>query len=190
MRAIRTFLRIACATILVGVLGTAIPALQEGHSSLLLAQSPSDRPDSVELEQFLFVQAPEQDNGKSGIVIIWLPQPLQKLCLGKTATQCSNIDYCIRTTNRESSQCRDIGVKLAHIPPYPPDTRPRRMLSVVLMYLAPTKFEQLQDFCKSAPKASLERISMSARIKARIRYTRKPDDDELYLLEVLAVPPF
>jgi hypothetical protein len=31
---------------------------------------------------------------------------------------------------------------------------------------------------------------MSARIKARIRFTRKPDFDELYLLEVLAVPPF
>jgi preprotein translocase subunit Sss1 len=58
------------------------------------------------------------------------------------------------------------------------------------MYLAPTKFEPLQDFYKSAPKASLERISMSARVKARIRFTRKPDDDEFTLLEVVAAPPF
>jgi preprotein translocase subunit Sss1 len=190
MRAIRTFLRVACATIVVCVLGTVIPAPHQGHASPLLAQSSADQPGSVELEQLLFVQAPEQDNGKGGIVVIWLPQPLQKLCLGKTASQCSNIDYCIRTTNRESSRCKNIGVNLAHISPYPPDTRPRRMMSIVLMYLAPTKFEQLQDFYKSAPKASLERISMSARVKARIRFTRKPDDDEFSLLEVLAGPPF
>jgi hypothetical protein len=157
----------------------------------LLAQSSSDHPGSVELEQLLFVQAPEQDNGKGGIVVIWLPQPLQKLCLGKTATQCSTIDYCIRTTNRESSQCKNIGVNLARIPAYPPDTRPRRKLSVMYFPLAPIKgFEQLKDFYKSAPKESLERISMSARIKTRIRFTRKTDDDDFDLLEVLAVPPF
>jgi hypothetical protein len=190
MKALRTFLRLACATILAGGLSAVIPTLHESHSTLLLAQSSSDHPGSVELEQFLFVQAPERDNGKGNIVVIWLPQPLQKLCLGKTATQCSTIDYCIRTTNRESSQCRNIGVNLARIPPYPPNTRPPRMLSVVLSSLEPTKFKQLQDFYQSAPKASLQRISMSARIKARIRFTRKPDFDELYLLEVLAVPPF
>ena len=190
MKALRTFLRLACATILAGGLSAAIPTLHESQSTLLLAQSSSDHPGSVELEQFLFVQAPERDNGKGNIVVIWLPQPLQKLCLGKTATQCSAIDYCIRTTNRESSQCRTIGVNLARIPPYPPDTRPPRMLSVVLSSLAPTKFRQLQVFYQSAPKASLQRISMSARIKARIRFTRKPDFAELYLLEVLAVPPF
>jgi hypothetical protein len=190
MRAIRTFLRNVCATILLGALSAALPTPIVGRSSLVLAQSPADHPGSVELEQFIFVQAPEHDNGKGGIVLIWLPQPLQKLCLGKTASQCSNIDYCIRTTNRESAQCRNVGVNLARISPYPPDTRPRRMMSVVLMYLAPTKFEPLQDFYKSAPKASLERISMSARVKARIRFTRKPDDDEFTLLEVVAAPPF
>jgi len=185
---LRTSLRIACLTILLGLLITPIPTSHARYSSLVLAQAPSAS-GCVELEQFLFVQAPEHDNGKGGIVLIWLPQPL-KLCLGKTHTQCANIDYCIRTTNRESSQCKNIGVDLARIPPYPPDTRPRRMMSLMLLYLTPTKFEPLQNFYKSAPKESLERISMSARIKARIRFTRKPDDDDFQLEEVLAVPPF
>ncbi len=192
--ALRTFLRITYLTILFGVLITAIPTPHARYSSLVLAQSQADQssvqPGSVELEQFLFVQAPEHDNGKGGMVLIWLPQPLLKLCLGKTHTQCATIDYCIRTTNRDSSQCKNIGVNLASIPPYPPGTRPRRMMSIFLMYLEPTKFEPLQDFYKSAPKASLERISMNARIKARIRFTRKPDDDDFQLEEVLAVPPF
>jgi len=190
MKALRTFLRLACATILAGGLGAAVQTQHGSGSALLLAQSPSDQAGSVELEQFLFVQAPEPDNGKGGIDIIWLPQPLERLCLGKTATQCATIDYCIRTTNRADSRCRNIGVDLARIPPYPPNTRPPRMMTVTLMYLSPTKFEQLQDFYRSAPRASLERISMSARIKARIRFTRKPGFDQLELLEVLAVPPF
>jgi hypothetical protein len=191
MKILRTFLRGACATILAGGFSAAIPTPHEGSSALLLAQSSSVHPVSVELEQFLFVQAPEPDNGKGNIVVIWLPQPLQKLCLGKTAAQCSTIDYCIRTTNRESSQCRNIGVNLVGIPPYPPDTRPRRKLSVVYFPEAPIKgLEQLRVFYKSAPKASLQRISIGARIKARIRFTRKTDDDDFDLLEVLALPPF
>lgn len=188
-KAIRTFLRLGCAAILAGALSAALPTQHESHSTLLLAQPPSGQ-GSVELEEFLFVQAPDFKNSNGAIVLIWLPQPLQRLCLGKTAKQCANIDFCIRTTNRESSQCRNIGVNLARIPPYPQGTRPRRMLSVVLMYLQPTKFEKLQDFYKSAPQASLERISMDARVKARIRFIRKPDDDDFNLLDVVAVPPF
>lgn len=189
MKAIRKSLRIVCGAIVACGLSGAGPAPGLGHSTLLLAQSPSDQ-SSVELEQLLFVQAPEQASVKGAIVVIWLPPPLQKLCLGKTASQCAKIDYCIRTTNRESSQCKNIGVNLASIPKYPPDTRPRRMLSLTLMYLQPTKYELLQHFYNSAPKASLERISMSARVKARIRFTRKPDDDDFDLLDVVAVPPF
>jgi hypothetical protein len=74
--------------------------------------------------------------------------------------------------------------------PYPPDTRPRRKLSVVYFPVAPIKgFEQLREFYKSAPKESLQRISMNARIKTRVRFTRKPDDDDFDLLEVLAMSP-
>src|SRR5579862_4367720 len=192
--ALRAFLRTACLTTLVAAFIIAIPTPRARSSSLLLAQSQADQssvqPGSVELEQFLFVQAPEHDNGKGGIALIWLPPPLLKLCLGKTHTQCATIDYCIRTTNRESAQCKNIGVNLARLPTYPPGTVPRRMMSIFLMYLQPDKFEPLQDFYKNAPKASLERISMSARVKARIRFTRKSDDDDFQLEDVLAVPPF
>ena len=198
-------LRVGCA-VLFGFALVAIPTSQESASAGMVAQATTGQPGSVDLEDFLFVQAPEPDfgghaggnpgghpgghTGGNPIVVVWLPQPLQRLCLGKTSKQCSTIDYCIRTTNRESSQCKNIGVNLAHIPPYPPNTRPRRMHSVVLSYLSPTKFKVLQDFYKSAPKASLERFTMSARVKARIRYTNKPDDDDLELLDVLAAPPF
>jgi hypothetical protein len=69
--------------------------------------------------------------------------------------------------------------------------RPSRQLSVIYYPIAPINgFDLLKDFYRSAPRASLERISMSARIKARIRFTRKADDDDFDLLEVLAVAPF
>jgi hypothetical protein len=189
MKTSRTLVRLGCA-ILFGFAIAAIPTSQESASAGMLAQAPTGQTGSVELEDFLFVQAPERDLGGHAIVVVWLPQPLLRLCLGKTSKQCSMIDYCIRTTNRESSQCKNIGVNLAHIPPYPPNTRPRRMHSVVFSYLSPTKFKVLQDFYKSAPKASLERFSMSARVKARIRYTNKPDDDDLEVLDVVAASPF
>jgi len=188
MKTSRTLLRLGCA-ILFGCAIVAMPTSRESASAGVLAQAPTGQAGSVELEELLFVQAPDWKNGK-GIVVVWLPQPLQRLCLGKTSKQCSTIDFCIRTTNRESSQCKNIGVNLARIPNYPPGTRPRRMHSVALMYLSPTKFKVLQDFYKSAPKASLERFSMSARVKARIRYTNKPDDDDLEVLDVVAKPPF
>ena len=146
---------------------------------------------SVELEEFLFVQDPKLDNGKGGIHVLWLPAPLVKYCLGKTAKQCANIDYCIRTTNRNSSQCKNLGVVLSRSPPYPAGIRPARQLSVVYFPLAPIKgMELLKQFYANAPKASLERLSMSARIKARIKFTRKADDDEFDVVEFLAVPPF
>ena len=186
---LHTCLHFASLAILAGAFVAALPILHHVRSSRALAQS-ADQPGSVELEEFLFVQAPEHDNGKGGIALIWLPPPLLKLCLGKTHTQCATIDYCIRTTNRESAQCKNIGVNLARLPTYPPGTVPRRMMSIFLMYLQPDKFGPLQDFYKNAPKASLERISMSARVKARIRFTRKSDDDDFQLEDVLAVPPF
>lgn len=190
MKILRPLLRVTCGSILACGLFAAVPG-SRNCSDVAFAQS-SDNTGSVELEQFLFVQAPYwDDKTKGGIVVVWLPQPLQKYCLGKTARQCSTIDYCIRTTNRGSSTCANLGVNLARIPPYPAGTRPRRQLSVVYYPRAPIKgMDQLQKFYQSAPKASLQRLSMSSRIKARIRFTRKPDDDDFDLLEVLAVPPF
>lgn len=146
---------------------------------------------SVELETTLFVQTLERRNGEDAIVVLWIPQPIQKLCLGKTEEQCAAIDYCIRTTNQDVARCRNLGIPISRLPSYPPEMRPRRQLSVVYFATAPTKgFATLQEFYHRAPKASLQRLSMNSRIKARIRFTRKPDDDDFDLLEVLAVAPF
>jgi len=154
------------------------------------AEQASGQTGSVELEQMLFVQAPENGIPKDGIHLIWLPEPLQKLCLGKTASRCATIDYCIRTTNRDDSRCRNLGVNLARIPNYPPGTRPARMISLTLFKIRDYNgngYGMLQSFYKSLPPASLNRLSMSARVKARIQFTRKPDDDDFNLLQILAV---
>jgi hypothetical protein len=159
--------------------------------SMAAAQAGSDQPASVELEQMLFVQAPENGIPKDGIQLIWLPEPLEKLCLGKTASKCATIDYCIRTTNRDDSRCRNLGINLARIRHYPPGTRPARMLSITLFRIRELKgngYGLLQDFYKSAPQASLQRISLDARVKARIQFIRKADDDDFNLLQILAVP--
>ncbi|HZB88335.1 MAG TPA: hypothetical protein VE291_06745, partial [Terracidiphilus sp.] len=100
------------------------------------------------------------------------------------------IDFCIRTTNRDAAQCRNIGVNLARIPKYPPGTVPRRMQSVTLSYLSPDKFPELQRFYRTAPPESLQQLSMSARVKARIRYTPSPNFDTVQVLDVIAVAPF
>jgi hypothetical protein len=160
--------------------------------SMAIAQTGSDQPASVELEQVLFVQAPENGIPKDGIHLIWLPEPLEKLCLGKTASKCATIDYCIRTTNRDDSRCRNLGINLARIPRYAPGTRPARMLSLTLFKIRELKgngYDLLQNFYKSAPKASLQRISLDTRVKARIQFIRRADDDDFNLLQILAVPP-
>ncbi|WP_109484944.1 hypothetical protein [Occallatibacter savannae] len=152
-------------------------------------QAPSQT-SSTELEEMLFVQAPENGIPKDGIHLIWLPEPLQKLCLGKTASRCATIDYCIRTTNSDDSRCRNLGVNLARIPNYPPGTRPARMISLTLFKIREYNgngYGKLQEFYKSLPPASLNRLSLNARVKARIQFTRKPDDDDFNLLQILAV---
>jgi len=64
------------------------------------AQASFPQDDSVELDQILFVQAPEHDNSNGGGMVAWIPEPIQRSCLCKTLTQCSAIDYCIRTTSK------------------------------------------------------------------------------------------
>lgn len=177
--------------ILAGLGQAQASALGPGRAANAIASS--DPTGSVEMEQMLFVQAPGPGGAKDGIVLVWLPEPLEKLCLGKTATRCATIDYCIRTTNRDVERCRNLGINLARIQPYPPDTRPRRMISMTMFKLRELNgngFGLLQKFYNSAPPASLQHLSMSARIKARIRFTRKPDDDDWELLQVIAAPPF
>jgi hypothetical protein len=151
----------------------------------------SDQAGAVEFEQTLFVQAPEHDNGRGIIHLYWIPNPLERLCMGKTGMQCAALDYCIRTTNPGSEQCRNIGIPRSRLPHYPPGMRPARVISIALIPPSTLKgFDQLQRFYKSQPTGLLMRLSPSVRIRARIRFTRTSGDDDFNLLEVLAVPPF
>ena len=164
---------------------SALPAMARPQSAGATPQQ-----GSTEMDAILFVQSLPMKNGHDAIDLVWVPQPIQRLCLGKTEQQCASIDYCIRTTNRDVSMCRNLGIPLSRLPSYPRDMVPRRQLSVVLMRLSPDHFTMLQDFFHRAPKASLEHLSLSARVKARVRFTRKPDDDDFDVLEILAVAPF
>src|SRR5512142_1999894 len=87
------------------------------------------RAQSTERDAILFVQTHPLKNGGEGIHLVWIPQPLQRVCLGKTAEQCADIDYCVRTTNRDVKTCHDLGIPLSRLPSYPPGMVPRRQLS-------------------------------------------------------------
>jgi hypothetical protein len=111
--------------------------------------------------------------------------------MGKTAQQCINIDYCVRTTNRDDSRCKNLGIGASRLPVYPHDMRPRRLVGVVYYPQAPIQgMEKLQGFYHSAPKSFFTHLSTGARIQARIRFTRSADDDDFDLLEVRSVSPF
>jgi hypothetical protein len=153
-----------------------------------LAQTPRPGESSLELEQSLFVQLPGGKSTPGGVQLVWIPEPLEKYCLGKTHQQCASMDFCIRTTTKNVAMCRNLAVDLAHLPAYPPDMRPRRMVSIGL-YLARMKgWDELQDYVARAPRDRLERFSQLARIKAKVRYTRTRDDDSFQVLEILSVP--
>jgi hypothetical protein len=156
-----------------------------------VAQSFFAQGDSTELEPVLFVQAPENDNGNGGIVVAWIPEPLLKFCLGKTLSQCSAMDFCIRTTTKIVSMCRNLAIPLSRLPSYPRGMTPRRVMSLSFYKLSPGgPYQPLVDIYKNLPSSSLERLSMDARIKARIRYTHSANDDSIQLEEVLATAPF
>jgi hypothetical protein len=151
---------------------------------------PAPLQSTSELEVSLFVQDPHPKSGKKGIEVVWIPQPILKYCLGKTTQECSTIDYCIRTTNKQVAMCKNLGADTAHFPAYPTDIPPRRVLSLTCLYpmTATTGCGRLMKFFESAPKGSLDRLSTHARIKARVKLTRSADDDQFELLEVLAAP--
>jgi hypothetical protein len=162
------------------------PALT--RTSVLASQAPQER--TSEMEASLFVQDPHFANGKKGVQVIWIPQPVQKYCLGKTHKECSTIDYCIRTTNKHAATCQNLGVDTARLPPYPADVSPRRVLSIVyfLPMASDNGFGRLAEFFENAPKSSLDHLSRNARIRARVKLTRSADDDQFELLEVLEAP--
>jgi hypothetical protein len=49
-------------------------------------------------------------------------------------------------------------------------------------------WEELQDYVARAPKDRLEHFSRMARIKAKVTFTRTPEDDGFRVLEILSVP--
>jgi hypothetical protein len=151
---------------------------------------PAPQQSTSELEVSLFVQDPHLKGGKRGIEVVWIPQPILKYCLGKTTQECSTIDYCIRTTNKQAAMCKNLAVDTARLPAYPADPPPRRVLSLTCLYpmTATTGCGSLMKFFESAPKGSLDHLSTRARIKARVKLTRTADDDQFELLEVLATP--
>jgi hypothetical protein len=143
------------------------------------------------LEVTLFVQTFPLKNDKLGLDVTWIPKPLQHYCLGKTSQQCATMDFCLRTTSPEIAMCKKLGSALTHMQRYPRDMIPRRMLSIAFLPPSTIKgFNILQQLAQSLPQNSLEHFSMDARIKARIQFTRRPDDDDFNLLEVLAASPF
>ena len=65
-------------------------------------------------------------------------------------------------------------------------TRPARVIGITYFPQAPIKgMEILQSFYASKPKSAFDTLSMSVRIKARIKFTRKPNDDDYDVLEFL-----
>lgn len=49
-------------------------------------------------------------------------------------------------------------------------------------------WEELKDYVARAPRDRLERFSQLARVKAKVTFTRTPDDDDFRVLEILSVP--
>jgi hypothetical protein len=153
----------------------------------------------TELEDYLFILNPAGKNISKGIVLVSIPQPIQKICVGKTHEQCATIDYCIRTTNPQAAMCQNLGVDLApgldlkKLRPYPAAMRPKRMYSITFFKIVgdgPVKgWPALQAFYDSQPQETFDRFSMAARVKARIKVTPKTNDDDFQILEILAAPP-
>ncbi len=154
-----------------------------------VAQTPRPAERSLELESSLFVQVPGGKITPGAVQLVWIPEPLEKYCIGKTHDQCASMDYCIRTTTKNVSTCRNLATDLAHLPAYPPDMRPRRMLTVVLYPPTTMKgWDELQDYVARAPRDRLEHFSPLARVRSKVIFTRTPDDDGFRVVEILSVP--
>ena len=174
---------------LAALMFVATPAPAATASPVAPAPAAGGQPDTTEMEQTLYLQAPDFPGGANSIVLVWLPEPLASTCLGRTMKECFNIDYCIRTTNPNGPQCKNLAVPRARLPKYPPGMQPHRAISIVLR--APGNnngFDRLKEFYRRAPKESLERLSSDATIRARIRYNNSPSFEGFTLLEVLSAP--
>jgi len=167
-----------------------VPALELAAAPPPAVSAPiGGQPDGIEMQQTLYVQAPDFPGAGDSIVLVWLPDPLVSTCLGRTMKQCFKIDYCIRTTNPNSPQCRNLGILRSQLPHYPAEMRPRRAISVVLRALSNDNgFDKLKAFYRNSSSSSLNTLSPDATIQARIRYDDNPSFQSFYLLEVLSTP--
>ena len=159
----------------------AAPAAQEG---------------ATEVEASLFLLDAHWKSPKGGpatpaaISVVWIPQPIQKYCVGKDQQECATIDFCIRTTTKTVAMCKNLPANLRNLPPYPAGTTPPRVFSITYSNLAPNikGFDTLRQFFDAAPKGSFDRLSLRERIKARVRLTGTANNGNFELLEVLALP--
>lgn len=179
--------RIVCAAF-AGLLSTAALGTAAIPRPMVAAAS-AGQSDGIEVEQTLYVQAPDFPGAGDSIVLVWLPEPLVSTCLGRTMKECFKIDYCIRTTNPNGPQCKDLGIPRAQLPHYPAGMRPRRAVSVVLRAMGDDHgFDRLKAFYRNAPSSSLNKLSPDATISARILYTDDPSFQRFNLVEVLSTP--
>ena len=176
------------SALIAGLLFT--PALEiAATTSPMASAAAGGQSDGIEMEQTLYVQTLDFSGAGDSIVLIWLPLPLVSTCVGRTMKECFKIDYCIRTTNPNGSQCRDLGIPRAQLPRYPADMRPRRAISVVLRAMDNSHgFDRLKAFYRNAPPSSLSKLSPNATIQARIRYDDNPSFQGFNLVEVLSTP--
>jgi hypothetical protein len=145
---------------------------------------------TAELEDFLYILDPHFKQQPNAIDLMWIPKPVESLCLGKPFEKCASIDYCSRTTNQHISICQNLGMDLSKLPKYPSDVRPKRVLSIMFYQESLIKgWAALRTYFEGQPPGTFDRVSKSQRIRARIKLTRSTDDDQFELLEVLAVSP-
>jgi len=145
-----------------------------------------------EREAFLFVvNSTPNASAQGALDVLWIPDPVLKYCLGRTREQCVAIDYCIRTTNRNVSQCRNLPVDISRIPKYPRDLYPSRVLGITYFRTASGVIEGINTLFERydrGQKADFDRVTLNARFKARIRAKRSDDDDDFNVLQVLTTP--
>ncbi len=152
----------------------------------------------IEMEDFVYLQIPpEKSQFKDAIVVVWIPGPAIKYCLGKTMRQCTELEYCFRVAqkhNAEPEMCKAIHDLVAAMPPYPADVIPRRVTSCTYLPAARDMIkgvDALFAFRQSKPRGYFDRISSRVRFRARLKLKRRPDEyelEDLEMVEVLGTP--
>ncbi len=132
---------------------------------------------AAEVQDFVYVVTPPPNLANDAVQVVWIPAPVLKHCIGQTLQRCIDIDYCLRTANKTG--------KCAGLAPYPKTTIPNRVLSIV--YYRAADFpgvRKLFAIYDAQPRSAFAQLSDAHRLPARIKHTRKPDDDDFDVLEI------